>query len=299
METRLKSPLKIDFKRFYKKSLTEKMRSIRLRFKQCWNMISFGLPLPTCLPFGGLWLAWNDYDGDIVFAGRYEENDSLFVEHFLKSGMIFLDIGANHGYYTILASKKVSPGGKVIAFEPSKREVNKLFLHVRLNFCKNVEIENVALGNQEGVIDLFLVEGRDAGCNSLRPPLVNDLVKKLQVRVITLDKYLKQKDIKQVDFIKIDAEGAELDVLKGSMELLQQNYKPIILCEITNSRTKPWGYDAKEIVFFLSNLNYYWYRAINGGRLERLSIDNQNFDGNYIAVPKERIKEISSLEQVG
>ena len=84
--------------------------------------------------------------------------------------MIVLDIGAHHGFYTLLASRKVGKKGKVIAFEPSPRKRRKLIWHCRLNRTDNVWIESCALGSFDGEAELFLVKGKETGCNSLRPP---------------------------------------------------------------------------------------------------------------------------------
>lgn len=81
----------------------------------------------------------------------FEENERRFVEQFLKEGMTMLDIGAHHGFYTVLASKKVGSSGRVFAFEPSPREHQKLLRHLKLNRCANVRVEPFALTRQEGM----------------------------------------------------------------------------------------------------------------------------------------------------
>ena len=88
----------------------------------------------------------------------------------LRPGMTVLDIGAHHGYYTLLASRRVGPQGKVLAVEASSRERKRLGLHLRINGCRNVQLESRALGEAEGTGELFLVEGSESGCNSLHRP---------------------------------------------------------------------------------------------------------------------------------
>jgi hypothetical protein len=104
--------------RFLRKPWPEKVRSLRYRFKRLWNKAVPFVPLPTRLPWGDWWLAYNDVCGDAIFAGNFEEAERQFMERFLKPNMIVLDIGAHHGFYTLLASHKVGPTGQVIAFEP-------------------------------------------------------------------------------------------------------------------------------------------------------------------------------------
>ena len=77
------------------------------------------------------WLKSNDLSFLSNLAGNFEEAERQFVERFLRPGMIVLDIGAHHGYYTLLASRKDGQKGKVIAIEPSPRERRKLIWHCR------------------------------------------------------------------------------------------------------------------------------------------------------------------------
>ena len=283
---------------FIEKPWTEKLGTLLFYFKKVWNKISFGMPLPVRLPFGGWYLAWNDINDDCIFAGNYEKSEKLFVESFLKPGMTVLDIGAHHGFYTLLASKKVGHEGRVIAFEPSPREKRKLLWHIKLNHYKNVKVEDVALGNKEGNVEFFVVQGRDTGCNSLLPPKVTEPTRVVEVRVIKLDNYLKDHRIDHVDFIKMDVEGAELSVLKGATGLLQHKPRPVILCELADTRTQSWGYKAKEVVVFLSNLGYYWFLTCKEGTLEPIPLDIGVFDRNFIAVPEEQIDQIKMLFNV-
>ena len=86
--------------------------------------------IPIRLPFGVWWLAHNDHVGQPIRKGTFEPNELAFVERFVRSGMTVLDVGAHHGLYTLLASKKVGPTGKVFAFEPSQRERRVLRRHL-------------------------------------------------------------------------------------------------------------------------------------------------------------------------
>ena len=98
-----------------------------------------------------------------------------------------------------------------------------------------------ALGSKERTENLFVCLGRETGCNSFRPPAVSEPVRKVQVSITTLDRYLERAgDIDKVDFIKIDIEGAELEALRGASGLLSHS-KPLTLCELADVRTQPLG----------------------------------------------------------
>jgi FkbM family methyltransferase len=284
--------------RFLRKPWPEKVRSLRYHFKRCVNKAVPFVPLPTRLPWGDYWLAYNDVCGDAVFAGNFEEAERQFVERFLKPSMIVLDIGAHHGFYTLLASYKVGPIGQVIAFEPSPREYQRLLWHLRLNRRKNVLAEPFALGSHEGTTQLFLVRGRDTGCNSLRPPKTADPASPVQVPIVRLDDYLERQGITHVDFVKMDVEGAELEVLRGATSLLSRKPRPVWMMEVQDIRTEAFGYSAKDIVEFLRERDFHWFKITQQGKLLPLSDPSELRDWsgyNFVAVPTERLEEVQSL----
>jgi len=280
--------------RFVHKPWREQLSFLKLR---CVRIL-LSVPIPIRLPFGAWWLAESDACGTSVFLGRFEIAERLFVERFLRPGMNVLDIGAHHGFYTLLASQKVSPTGRVVAFEPSPREYRKLLRHLRLNGCDNVRARNCALGSREGKAELFLVEGRETGCNSLRPPNAGEPTKTVPASVSTLDSCLKQEKVDQVDFIKLDVEGAEMEVLQGAEELLARLPRPVFLCEVQDVRCRPWGYEAREIILLLERLGYDWFLPTVTGGLEPVCAGETRFNGNFVAVPIERLYDTDCFGQM-
>jgi FkbM family methyltransferase len=253
----------------------------------------FGV-FPARLPFGGWWLGYNDYNGNTILMGRFETAERNFVEAFLRPEMTVLDIGAHHGFYSLLAARKVGPTGRVVAFEPSPRERQRLDRHLWLNRCANVQVESFALGSSDAEADLFQVVGADTGCNSLRPPNVEEPTKVVRVPVTTLDSYLNIRKIEHVEFIKMDVEGAEWEVLKGAIGLLERRPRPVILCEVQEIRTQPWGYRGKEVVEFLRCRRFSWFYVAPKGSLEALDVQQENFDGNFVAIPQERLEQFTA-----
>jgi FkbM family methyltransferase len=234
----------------------------------------------------------NDVCGRAILRGDFEPAERQFVERYLQPGMTVLDIGAHHGFYSLLASLKVGTAGHVIAFEPSPREKQRLIRHLELNQCTNVMVEAMAVGASEGDAELFVVQGKETGCNSLRSPEVSLRTRKLSVAVISLDRYLEQRGIHQVDFVKIDVEGGELDVLRGAEVMLQREPRPAILCEVQEDRTRTWGYAAAEIIEQLAERRYGWFRITPEGSLRPLVAKRNIFNGNFVAVPEERQAEM-------
>jgi len=134
--------------------------------------------------------------------------------------------------------------------------------------------------------------GQETGCNSLRPPVVADSVTRVKVPVMTLDNYLSQRRIPAVDFIKLDAEGAELAILKGASGLLTMPLRPIVMCELADMRTEPWNYKAQEIYKILAEAGYVWFSVVQGGYL-CMAPEQDRYHENLVAVAQERLSEIS------
>jgi FkbM family methyltransferase len=259
-------------------------RKFRIRFLG-W------LPIPIRLPYRYWCLVWPDVMGDNLLKGGFEENEFRFVERFLKPGMIVFDAGAHSGFYTLLAAYQVGETGSVTAFEPSSRERHRLQWNLALNRCRNVRVEPFALGDHQGYTDFFVVLGIETGCNSIRPPAVNDPIRRVKVPITILDDYVCWNQIKSVDLIKLDVEGAELSVLKGARGFLTKRPRPILICELVDMRTVQWNYRAHEIHKFLTQLGFTWFSAIEGGYL-RPAPEKDHYHENLIAVPEEKLFEV-------
>jgi FkbM family methyltransferase len=255
--------------------------------KSRWLRALSDIPVPVKLPFGSWWLARNDHVGKRVREGKFETVELAFVERFIQPGMTVLDLGAHHGLYTLLASKRVGVSGKVFAFEPSPRERRFLHHHLMLNRCGNVIVERFALGNEDMESDFYVVEDWAAGCNSLKPPDVDASTSRMRVEIARLDDWLAKQEIGNVEFIKLDVEGAELDVLRGAEALLSRPPRPVILAEVQDIRTAPWGYRAKEIIEYLLQRRFQWFSITAAGSLQKLDVTQEKFDGNFVAIPQE------------
>jgi FkbM family methyltransferase len=276
--------------RFLHKPWDEKLRSIRFRWESLtsrWSQIVSGIRMPVRLPFGAWWIPSADKFAELLLAGEFEAKEMAFVNRFLRPGMTVLDLGAHEGLYTLLASLRIGPSGKVISFEPSPRERRALRLHLTLNRRSNVVVQGIALGEENAETDLYVVQAT-SGFNSLRPPAVHGRTTTLRVPVARLDDWLLNHQINHVDFVKMDIEGAELAALKGATRLLERRPRPVILAEVEDIRTLPWGYRAKEIIDYLADKEYVWFGLLADGSVERLDLKKAKLDRNFVAVPRER-----------
>ena len=151
--------------------------------------------------------------------GTYEyEKQGMFVNR-IKEGSVVYDIGANVGFYTLLASVLVGPRGKVIAFEPLPSNIYFLKEHVRLNKCSNVTVIDAAVSEKSGVT--FFEEHTNRCMGSLSSK------GSLEVKTICLDDFVAKGEFPPPHYMKIDVEGAELLVLTGAKSILT-NYHPTI-----------------------------------------------------------------------
>jgi FkbM family methyltransferase len=185
----------------------------------------------------------------------------IFLTH-LKEGDTFLDIGANVGMFSLIASRVLKNKGIIHAFEPSQAIFNTLSQNIANNDCQNVHLHRIALSDSEGTMTLRIPTnefGTDAfaylSSNTGASESPNNQSETVQVK--TLDNFLSENKIDKVDIIKIDIEGAELLCFKGAEKLLSSPNKPIILFEcfeeLCSSR---FNYSMMDLLKFLDAKNY-------------------------------------------
>jgi FkbM family methyltransferase len=287
--------------RFLLKPWVEKRKAVLFRWtvlRSRWESALSRIPIPIRLPFGAWWIFRNDNAGRPIRVGTFERAELAFATSFIQPGMTVLDLGAHHGLYTLLASKRVGSGGKVYAFEPSPRERRALRLHLVFNLCRNVVLQGLALGEEEAESDLYVVEDWAAGCNSLRPPNLAAKTSLVRVHVVRLDDWLAERKIDRVDFVKVDVEGAELGTLRGAAQLLERRPRPVILAEVQDLRTLPWGYPAKQIIDYLISKGFKWAGLSEDGALKELDVSSDKFDGNFVACPEESLSTLQRCREI-
>jgi FkbM family methyltransferase len=196
----------------------------------------------------------------------FEASEARLVTRFLKSGMIFIDVGANFGQYTLLAAERVGPGGQVHSFEPSARMYAELNYNVRLNdLQERCVLNNMALSDRQGISRLSKYEEGAEVYGSLGTQHWVDapIVGFEEVATTTLDTYLTQCKIRHVDLIKMDIEGAELLALRGGAGLLCRADAPAIVLEMADINTDGFGYTALDTWDYLESLQYRFYSFAN------------------------------------
>jgi FkbM family methyltransferase len=150
--------------------------------------------------------------------------DDIIKRFTPKEGDIVIDIGAHIGLYTIISSKRVGANGKVVAIEADPSNFEMLNSNIKLNQLTNVIPLNYAVHSKETKVKLYLPSGESGFTkyNTIMPNWINAQEKFVEVNANTLDYLLQLNEIRQeeVNWIKIDVEGAEFEVLKGATNVL-------------------------------------------------------------------------------
>jgi FkbM family methyltransferase len=154
--------------------------------------------------------------------GSYEMNKRLAFERLIPPGAVTYDIGANVGYFSLLAARLAGPEGQVYAFEPLPRNIDYLKKHVAINAIENIEVVEAAVSAQSGEAHF------DLGASSAMGHLAES--GGITVRMVSLDEMLAAGELRPPDYMKVDVEGAEYEALKGAQELLAQ-HKPILFLD--------------------------------------------------------------------
>jgi FkbM family methyltransferase len=158
--------------------------------------------------------------------GTSETEVQTWLADILRRGDVFWDLGANIGFFTLLGARLVGPEGTVVAFEPWPQNAEQLQRNAELNGFTQVVTERVAVSSQVGIASFTLPEGRrDAGALGAGKSGTT-----ISVPTTTMDAYAAGA-ARPPNVVKIDVEGAELDVLRGGLSMLAA-HRPILLVEV-------------------------------------------------------------------
>lgn len=176
----------------------------------------------------------------IFFYGEYEPAESAIVRALLSPGDFALDIGAHRGWFTILMGRAVAPGGRVLAVEPLATSRCHLERNIALTPDLIVEVLPVALGSTEGEATIHLFDGLPDGHASAATFGRHDARSHVVSRR-TLNGVLSELGGRVPEMVKLDVEGAELEVLRGASEALASERPPIWMIEVNRRTASAFG----------------------------------------------------------
>jgi len=246
----------------------------------------------TRLPDGRtlrLWSFGDDFVANEVFwkgwDGYEPETTPVFYRLAREAGVV-LDVGAHVGYYSLLAAM-ANPAGRVLAFEPLPKAVERFRLNVRANGLSNVELVECAVGDSTGTATFFHMPTDAAGVPSSSglsarffglPFFVESgVTSKTEVNVCTLDEVLAERGVGRVGLIKVDTETTEQAVFEGALATLERDHPDLIFEVLPGQGTAP------ALSRLLEPLGYTFYLLRDTGPERRDSIEDHAEWWNYLA----------------
>jgi FkbM family methyltransferase len=231
--------------------------------------------------------SWGMYE-TLYFIGEYERAVTHFITEVVRSNDVCLDIGANFGWYTTLLQRLCAPGGSVHAFEP----VPNIFARLERNVAlagnpPNIHINNVALGDAPGSVTMHQFAGLTIGHSSLSTMGRSDYTT-VEVPMMTLDSYLEEHHLEQVNFVKMDIEGAELMMFKGAGKLFRQVVPPIWMIEMALGTTRGFNYLPNDLILYMKEQADYEFYAVDEVSLSLIPVDGfapEDSGANVLCVP--------------
>jgi FkbM family methyltransferase len=181
----------------------------------------------------------------------------------LKKDDVVLDVGANIGIYSLIAGKKIGAKGKVYGFEPADIAFEKFQYHIDLNGLKNIVPIKSGVSNYTGKAEFNICD--DDAYNSLGDKPLKDIINKNTIEVVSIDDFVLQNNIKKVDIIKVDTEGAEFLVFQGAKKTLQKD-KPTLFFEYNPTVTEGFENNSNDLLDLIYSFGYTLF-AFSGSNL--------------------------------
>lgn len=192
------------------------------------------------------WLGW-------LYAFDNEPHMRGMLKRVIKPGMTVVDVGAHIGYYTLLSARLVGDTGEVYAFEPDPSYYGLLKKNIEVNKLVSIVWPfNFAVGNNDGKIPFFL--GISTGSSLFRVPDITG--QKVLADMVSLDNFFARRNWPVVDFVKIDAEGADKIALEGMRGLIERNPALKLVIEAHPLNLKSAGTSLEELFSLLSELGF-------------------------------------------
>lgn len=202
----------------------------------------------------------------LYWTGFHEFREFVFLHRYLKRDMVFIDIGANLGEYSLFAAKRLSQG-KVLSFEPLSTIRMALEHNIKLNNFKNIEVYPFGLSSQEETLAIYEIEDVHEGLATFFPG-DNPGKSTMLVKLKKLDDVVSGLQLNRIDLIKIDIEGAELKALQGCLSVISL-FRPVFLIEINELTYKKAGYTTFDVLIFFQKINYQPFQIKKRGLIEK------------------------------
>ncbi|MBO2544281.1 FkbM family methyltransferase [Salegentibacter sp. BDJ18] len=229
--------------------------------------------------------------------GTYETGTLWCFDFFIQPGDIIIDAGANIGLTSIYVSKLTGSKGTVYAFEPLNSTFEILCKNIRINRIRNIVPLQNALSDYNGKGYIYPNIHINRGAASLNSNKVKQ--RPIEIEVKTVNSWIKEKNIFKIDFIKIDVEGSEFNLLKGASELFQHSLKPTICLEFSEEVSR--DNNIIDLFYFLRNeLGYKLFKSKLGKEeisklIEIKTKEHLPKHDNIYCIDPKKLKSLSNI----
>lgn len=191
---------------------------------------------------------------EIYYLGFYEAGTIRIIKNLLQDGGVFVDVGGSVGLMSLYAAKILQNKGTVWTFEPMPGMYECILKSIEINYFDNIKVFNVALGDEESMLPIYTKRA----CPSLVPK--DGETPDFSVSVKVLDNIIQENHLDNIQLMKIDVEGFEMNVLKGCRHLLSSADAPALCIEYESH------YANKEVFRFIKNMNQYQFFQLSKGK---------------------------------
>lgn len=198
----------------------------------------------------------------LYYFGVWESNLTHFITRRLAPGDTFIDVGANIGYFSLLASKIVGETGRVVAIEASPRIFSALRSNIACNQARNIRVVNMAVSHCNGFLRLYMGTEFNSGLTTTREE--RGLEFECEIEARPLDAILSSRELETARFIKIDVEGAEWDVVAGMGRLLRSGRSDLeVMVEVSPELLASQGKCPEDLLRIFSEAGFSAYTLEN------------------------------------
>jgi FkbM family methyltransferase len=227
--------------------------------------------------------------GQIFWHGSYSAEIIPLMKRILQPGSVVIDCGANVGEITLIAAKLVGERGAVYSIEPVSALADQLDRHVRENGFENVEVIRVGVGRASGTAPFFTTSERfrdgshHDGLGTLFPTEMRSTLVG-EIPLMALNDFVRDRDLRKIDLIKIDIEGGELAALQGATEVLA-TLRPALIVELGAETCRAAGYSMDDVYKLLRECGYEIRRIRRKGATKAIRKSDLKGFQNLYCVP--------------
>jgi FkbM family methyltransferase len=234
--------------------------------------------------FQSMWLMYN-------YIVDWEE--FTFIHNYISKSSIVFDIGSNMGFYSIWMGRSLGPTGELHTFEPDHKNFERLKKNISINSLQaKVKLNQKAVSTESGLGKITM--GLDGENHLITDESNIDTIG--DIELISLDQYINDNQLSEIDFIKIDVEGFELNVLKGGLLSLSNKKIGVIQLEI-NETISNAGVNRTEIIDFVHKNGYQFYKYdISNNMLMPVDLTSER-ENYYISAAVDKVNSILDLNK--